>query len=76
MAVLIAGQDALDQHYMRHPDELFERRAEATGETDRDRTLARTVDELRSRFGRDAVLPGRIVHTRPSRTSDPDPPDS
>ena len=29
MAVLIAGQDALDQHYMHHPDELFERTAEA-----------------------------------------------
>jgi DEAD/DEAH box helicase domain-containing protein len=29
LAVLIAGQDALDQHYMHHPDELFERRAEA-----------------------------------------------
>ncbi|MEQ9568747.1 MAG: DNA polymerase IV [Longimicrobiales bacterium] len=41
-------------------------------ETDRDRRIARTVDELRSRFGRDAVLPGRIVDggLRPRRSTD------
>ena len=32
-------------------------------ETERDRRLAHTVDDLRARFGRDAVLPGRIVRT-------------
>jgi DNA polymerase IV len=31
-------------------------------ETDRDRDLARAADRLRSRFGRDAVRPGRLVH--------------
>ena len=31
------------------------------GETERERTVSRTVDELRSRFGRDAVMPGRLV---------------
>lgn len=30
-------------------------------ETDRDRKLARAVDELRSRFGKDALLPGRLL---------------
>lgn len=30
-------------------------------ERDRDRTLSRVADELRERFGKDAVLPGRIV---------------
>ena len=31
------------------------------GETERERTVSRTVDELRDRFGREAVLPGRLV---------------
>lgn len=41
-------------------------------ETDRDRRIARTVDALRTRFGRDAVLPGRIVDSgmRPRRSTD------
>lgn len=41
-------------------------------ETERDRRIARTVDQLRSRFGRDAVLPGRIVDDgmRPRRSTD------
>ena len=30
-------------------------------ESDRDRTLARVVDDLRDRFGRDAVQPGRVL---------------
>jgi DNA polymerase-4 len=30
-------------------------------ESDRDRTLARVVDDLRDRFGRGAVLPGRVL---------------
>ena len=30
-------------------------------ESDRDRTLARVVDDLRERFGRGAVLPGRVL---------------
>jgi DNA polymerase-4 len=31
------------------------------GETERERTVSRTVDELRNRFGREAVMPGRLV---------------
>ena len=31
-------------------------------ETERDRTLARTVDKLRDRFGDDAILPARLRH--------------
>ena len=30
-------------------------------ESDRDRALARVVDDLRGRFGREAVLPGRVL---------------
>jgi DNA polymerase-4 len=50
-------------------------------ETDRDRTLARALDALRSRFGRDAVLPGRIVdpvrgRSEASRSTDRRDPDS
>jgi len=31
------------------------------GESDRDRTVARTVDHLRERYGREVVLPGRLL---------------
>ena len=31
------------------------------GETERDRSVSRVVDELRGRFGRDAVRPGRML---------------
>jgi DNA polymerase-4 len=31
------------------------------GESERDRTLARTVDDLRERFGREVVRPGRLL---------------
>lgn len=37
------------------------------GETDRERTVSRTVDELRDRFGREAVMPGRLV--KPERAT-------
>jgi DNA polymerase-4 len=36
------------------------------GETERDRTVSRTVDELRERFGRDAVRPGRFLEDEDS----------
>ena len=39
--------------------ELFAGEAEA--ESPRDRTLSRVVDDLKARFGEDAVLPGRIL---------------
>jgi DNA polymerase-4 len=38
---------------------LFE--DEVAGETERERQVSRTVDELRGRFGGDAVVPGRLV---------------
>jgi DNA polymerase-4 len=43
------------------PDQLalFERAGRS--ETERERTLARTVDRVRARFGRDALLPGRLA---------------
>jgi DNA polymerase-4 len=54
---------------------LFEQSGDPERESDRDRRLAHTVDRLRSRFGRDAVLPGRIVRgsspTRNDDSSDP-----
>jgi len=40
---------------------LFERRDSRTGETDRDRVLARTVDQLRAKFGDKGILPARLV---------------
>jgi DNA polymerase-4 len=38
---------------------LFEAEARASIETDRDRTIARVMDEVRERFGPDAVARGR-----------------
>jgi DNA polymerase-4 len=50
---------------------LFDQPGDPERESDRDRRLAHTVDRLRSRFGRDAVLPGRIVRgSRPTRNDD------
>lgn len=40
---------------------LFEKRDAKTDETDRDRTLARTVDRVRARFGEKGLLPARLV---------------
>ena len=34
------------------------------GETDRERAVSRTVDELRNRFGRGAVMPGLLVEAK------------
>jgi DNA polymerase-4 len=57
---------------------LFDQPDDPERESERDRLLAHTVDRLRSRFGRDAVLPGRIVQhprvTRPSDSSEPEGP--
>jgi DNA polymerase IV len=40
---------------------LFERRDDALTETDRDRTIARTIDLVRARFGDKGILPARLV---------------
>jgi DNA polymerase-4 len=40
--------------------------APVAGETERDRSVSRVVDELRSRFGRDAVQPGRLLEDQDS----------
>lgn len=40
---------------------LFESAPGATIETARDRALAETVDRLRAKFGRSAIVPGRLV---------------
>jgi DNA polymerase IV len=40
---------------------LFERRDSRTDETDRDRTLARTIDKVREKFGDKGILPARLV---------------
>ncbi len=42
----------------------------AAEESERDRTLSRTVDDLRRRFGREAIVPGRMLDP----PSEPDPP--
>ena len=40
---------------------LFETHAGPALETDRDRRLSRAADELRERFGKDAIRPGRLL---------------
>ncbi len=45
----------------------------ARGETERDRTLSHLGDELRARFGDEAILPGRVV--RPPGKAPDRPPD-
>jgi len=39
---------------------LFERAADATTETDRDRTISRAVDRVRAKFGPNGILPGGL----------------
>jgi len=40
---------------------LFEYRDSLTTETDRDRLLARTIDQVRKKFGDSGILPARLV---------------
>jgi DNA polymerase IV len=40
---------------------LFERKDGKSAETDRDRTLARTIDQVRAKFGKSGILPARLV---------------
>jgi DNA polymerase IV len=40
---------------------LFERTDGKTMETDRDRALAKTIDEVRAKFGKSGILPARLV---------------
>jgi DNA polymerase-4 len=40
---------------------LFKARGEPSGETERDRVLARTVDRVRGRFGAKGILPGSLT---------------
>jgi len=40
---------------------LFERADSAVTETDRDRILARTIDQVRSKFGDAGILPARLI---------------
>lgn len=52
---------------------LFEERAVAA-ERERDRAVSHAVDELRHRFGRGAVRPGRLIHgKRPGDEADDEP---
>lgn len=43
------------------PEQLGLFGGEVRTETERDRTVSRLVDDLRERFGREAIVPGRIV---------------
>lgn len=54
------------------PDQLALFEEAGRTETDRDRTVSRTVDRLRRRFGRDALLPGRIADRGTRRPRRPD----
>ncbi|MEO6877878.1 MAG: DNA polymerase IV [Gemmatimonadaceae bacterium] len=40
---------------------LFERKEARTDETDRDRVLAKTIDQVRARFGDRGILPARLA---------------
>lgn len=40
---------------------LFERAGDGVAETDRDRVLARAIDQVRARFGSRGILPARLV---------------
>jgi DNA polymerase-4 len=40
---------------------LFVRKGGASAETDRDRILARTVDRVREKFGRDSIIPAALA---------------
>ena len=42
---------------------LFKARGEPSGETERDRLLARTVDKVRDRFGAKGIVPGSLTTT-------------
>ncbi len=49
---------------------LFKARGEASGETERDRIVARTVDRVRDRFGAKGIIPASLTttqHTEPKR---------
>jgi len=49
---------------------LFKARGEASGETERDRIVARTVDRVRDRFGAKGIIPASLTtteHTDPKR---------
>ena len=43
-----------------------------TGESDRDRSVSRAVDQLADRFGYGAVIPGRMVDAAPGRKNSAD----
>ena len=45
---------------------LFRARGEHSGETDRDRNLAKAVDKVRDKFGREGILPAAL--TSPDKT--------
>lgn len=50
---------------------LFEEASAGAGERERDRRVSHAVDSLRSRFGDDAVVPGRIVDRHHLRDTPP-----
>jgi len=52
---------------------LFPEEAEGGAlETERDRVLSRVMDDLKARFGRGAVVPGRILHDSPDLGEPPE----
>jgi DNA polymerase IV len=57
--LLGVGLSGLVDRAEAHQLGLFD--ARVAGETERDRSVSRVVDELRSRFGRNAVQPGRML---------------
>jgi DNA polymerase-4 len=46
---------------------FFRAKGEHSGETDRDRILAQTVDKVRGKFGAKGILPGSLTHNENKR---------
>ena len=47
---------------------LFRPRGEASGETERDRVIARTIDKVRDKFGTKGILPASLTTTQNTET--------
>jgi len=59
--LLSVGLSSLAEHPDADQFTLFDGEDDGSLETDKDRTVARTVDQLRAKFGVKAVLPGKLT---------------
>jgi hypothetical protein len=47
---------------------LFRARGEASGETERDRVIARTIDKVRDKFGAKGIIPASLTPNQNTET--------